>query len=207
MFNEGRDAILTVLLDVDEEANLLYLDWGGSEDTNERFLKCERCIFVATPQGVRNQFVAGRPREVSYKKRRAFAVALPEKYVRLQRREFFRLVLPMTRRAPCRIELGDPPTEQVFSVIDIGLGGVGLEAQTPSAPVEVGQVLRGAVIDLKGPQVMRVDLEVRYVGQLNRGNRQAGHIGCHFASLSGGQEQEIQKFMTQIQREERAKLG
>jgi c-di-GMP-binding flagellar brake protein YcgR len=198
MFNEGRDALLTVLLDVDEEKNLLYLDWGGSDDTNERFLKSQRSIFVANPLGVRNQFVTSIPREVSYKKRRAF---------RLQRREFFRLSLPMTRRPPCRMTVGSPATEYTLSVIDIGLGGVGLESQEPTLPLEIGQAVPRAVIDLKGPRPLHFDLEIRYVGQRTRGAKQIGHFGCKFMGISGAQEHEIQKYITQIQREEREKLG
>lgn len=207
MFNEGRDALLTLLLDVDEEANRLVFDWGGSEETNRRFLKSERNIFVASPQGIRNQFTTGPAREISYKKRRAFAVALPERYVRLQRREFFRLVLPITRRPPCRARLGPQDQEFPFSVIDIGVGGVGLESPATSLPLTVGQVIPGAMIDLKGSAVMRVDLEVRYIGTLTRGNHEVGHIGCRFVKLSAAQEHEVQKFITQVQRDERAKLG
>lgn len=207
MFNEGRDALLTVLLDVDEAGNRLIFDWGGSEDSNRRFLKSERNIFVANPQGIRNQFVTGPAREVTYRKRRAFAVALPDKYIRLQRREFFRLVLPMMQRPPCRLLLGPQEQEFVFSVIDLGIGGVGLESSVTSLPLEIGQMLPGAMIDLKGPSVLRLDLEVRYLGQLARGIHQVGHIGCRFARLSPAQEHELQKFITQVQREERAKLG
>lgn len=207
MFNEGRDALLTVLLDVDDDRNLLYLDWGGSEDTNERFLKARRSIFVANPLGVRNQFTAGAPREVSYKKRRAFAVAIPDRYVRLQRRDFFRLALPMTRRPPCRMTLGSAGEERTLSVIDIGLGGVGLESQEPTLPLEIGQIVPRTVIDLKGPRPLHFDLEIRYIGQLTRGAKQTGHFGCKFAGISGAQEHEIQKFITQIQRDEREKLG
>ena len=92
-------------------------------------------------------------------------------------------------------------------MIDIGVGGVGLESAATSLPLTVGQILRGAMIDLKGPSVMRLDLEVRYVGTLTRGNHVVGHIGCRFAKLSAPQEHEVQKFITQVQREERAKLG
>ncbi|MDP2794402.1 MAG: flagellar brake protein [Sulfurisoma sp.] len=207
MFNEGREALLTVLLDVDEEFNRLIFDWGGSEDGNHRFLKSERNIFVANPQGIRNQFATGLAREIMHNERRAFAVTLPGKYIRLQRREFFRLVLPMTRRPPCRVKLGPQDRECIFSVIDIGIGGVGLESSVTSPPLEIGQVLSGAMIDLKGPSILRFDLEVRYLGQLTRGNRHVGHVGCRFAKLSAAQEHELQKFITQIQREERAKLG
>lgn len=207
MFNEGRDVLLTVLLDVDEARNRLIFDWGGSEDDNLRFLKSERNIFVASPRGIRNQFVTGPAREIVYRKRRAFVVRLPEKYVRLQRREFFRLVLPMTQRPPCRVNLGPQNQECLFSVIDIGVGGVGLESPVTVLPLEIGEILRGAVIDFKGATVMRLDLEVRHFRQVARGNHQVSHVGCRFVNLSPAQEHELQKFITQVQREERTKLG
>ena len=207
MFNEGRDALLTVLIDVDEASNRLIFDWGGSEESNLRFLKSNHNIFVTKPQGVRNQFVTGAAQEITHHKRRAFAVSLPEKYIRLQRREFFRLVLPMTRRPPCRIKLGPQEKEHEFSVIDIGIGGVGLESPITSLPLAIGDIMKGAAIDLKGSSVMRMDLQVSYLGQLTRGNHQVGHVGCKFVRVSGAQENELQKFITQVQREERAKLG
>ncbi len=207
MFGDGRETLLTVLLDVDEENNRLIFDWGGSEESNRRLMKGDRNIFVATPQGIRNQFVTGQAQEVVYAKRRAFAVPLPTKYVRLQRREFFRLVLPMTRRPPCRIKLEPQAPEKMLGVIDIGIGGVGLESQEATLPVEIGQIITGATIDLKGASLLRLDLEIRYIGVLHRGNREVGHLGCHFVKLSAAQEHELQKFITNIQREERAKRG
>ena len=62
-------------------------------------------------------------------------------------------------------------------------------------------------VDLKGAALLRLDLQVRYIGTLQRGNREVGHFGCGFVKLSAAQEHELQKFITNVQREERAKLG
>ena len=204
-FNEGKDTILTILLHVDEEQGLLYFDWGSSEEVNGRFLQSERNFFVAMPGGVRNQFICGKPQACTYEKRPAFSVRLPEKYVRLQRREYFRLVLPMTQRPACFITLGDKTME--LSTVDLGIGGVGLETTALLFPCDLGANFSDVRIDFKGFGELRTSLGVRYVGEITKGAKQVHRLGCVFLGLSAAQENLIQKFMAQIQREERAKLG
>ncbi|HTZ00153.1 MAG TPA: flagellar brake protein [Rhodocyclaceae bacterium] len=207
VFDEGRETFLTVLLAVDEEDGVLVFDWGGSEESNRRFLKSERNFFVCAPQGVHNQFLTGPARQVTHKGRRAFAVALPKKYTRLQRRQTFRLVLPITQRPVCRLPApagGNPPT---FPVVDIGLGGIGMDIPTPTGDYLPGRVLAGATIDLKNFGVLKADLEIRFVGTIQRGEKQVGHLGCRFVDLSPAQEHQLQKFITHVQREERAHLA
>ena len=47
-FNGGADLVLTTLLSVDRDDDTLVFDWGGSEPINQKLLKSERNIFVAT---------------------------------------------------------------------------------------------------------------------------------------------------------------
>lgn len=206
VFNEGRDTILTMLLDVDEEKGLLIFDWGSSTEINRRFLASERNFFIATPLGIRNQFMSGKPWEVSYKKCPAFAVNLPKKYVRLQRRDFFRLTLPITQRPACTF-LANNGAPLETSVLDIGLGGVALEAVATGVPCQVGDKIAGAKIIFKDFSELTVNIEVRYVEQTTRGIKKATRLGCQFEHLSPAQEHLLQKYITQVQREERARLG
>lgn len=204
-FNEGQDTILTILLDLDEEKGLLYFDWGSSEEVNKRFLQSDRNFFVAMPHGVRNQFMCSRPQAVSYQNRPAFAVKLPERYVRLQRREYFRLVLPITQRPICFITHEGQTME--LATVDIGIGGVGLEAPNLLFPCGLGSEFTDVRIDFKGFGELRTALGVRYVGEILKGSKQVQRLGCVFLKLSNAQENLVQKFMAHIQREERAKLG
>ncbi|CAB1368653.1 flagellar brake protein [Denitratisoma oestradiolicum] len=206
MFNEGSDTILTVLLDVDEEKGVLVFDWGGSEETNRRFLKSERNIFIARPNGIRNQFVTGMPWETTHQKRRAFAVKLPDKYVRLQRREYFRLTLPMTQRPPCILQ-GQDGREMTLEVVDIGLGGLALETPSLTIPCETGQTFPRARIDLKNHGILHLDIVIRHVAELTKGKKQVVRLGCMFNKLSPAQDNQLQRYITQVQREERAKQG
>ncbi len=206
VFNEGRDTILTLLLDVDEEQGTLTLDWGSSDEVNQRFLSSERNFFVATPQGIRHQFLTGKPLQVTYKKRPAFAVQLPKKFVRLQRRDFFRLVLPMMQRPKCTVALPDGVILDT-AVLDIGLGGVGLEVAAASVPCAAGEKIAEAKIQLKEFGELKVSFDVRYVDQATRGIKQSIRMGCQFEHLSPAQEHLLQKYITHVQREERARLG
>lgn len=207
VFDEGRETVLTVLLDVDEENNTVIFDWGGSPSTNRRLLESPRSFFIANPNGVRNQFITARVWETTYQGRPAFATAIPDKYVRLQRREFFRMLLPMTQRRPCTFKMPDSEKVWEMSVIDLGLGGAGLEAPMESLPFAVGQILPQVRIDLGKFGRIEVDLEIRYAGSASRGNKQVSRLGCHFVKLGRAQENDLQRFITHVQREERAKLG
>lgn len=205
VFNHGKDSLLTMLLDLDEESDTLIFDWGGSEETNQKLLLSEKNNFVARPHGVRNQFVTGHVKQVTYQGRKAFAVKMPEKYLRLQRREFFRLTLPLTQRPICMLRAPDG-REMKTEVVDIGLGGVGVEVASLLFPCELRMVFP-ATIEIKDQTVLRMDVRICYVGAVERGAHKAIRLGCTFEKVTPGQENEMQKFITQVQREERAKIG
>lgn len=206
VFNEGQDALLTVLLDVNDDSNQLIFDWGGSEETNRKLLQSERNFFVCAPHGIANKFMTGQVSQITYKKRPAFSAHLPDRYTRLQRREFFRLVLPMTRRPTCTLNMADGATMQL-SIIDISIGGVAAELPGGKLPFDIGRRLPHARIDLKGVGMLDVDLEVRNSCEIQRGGKASGRIGCSFVKLSHAMENQLQRFITDVQREERARLG
>lgn len=207
VFDEGRETLLTVLLHVNDEKGTLIFDWGGSETANRRLLNSERNFFICAPQGIRNQFITGRIVETTYKGSKAFATQIPAKYVRLQRRQFFRLVLPMTQRLQCTLPGAGEGQKMVFQAMDIGIGGIGIETPSANPPFELGQVIKGVEVDMKNFGVLTVEAEVRFVGTVQRGNKQAGRLGCLFVKLTPAQEHQLQKFITHVQREERARLG
>jgi c-di-GMP-binding flagellar brake protein YcgR len=150
--------------------------------------------------------MAGPIYEVAYQKRRAFSTRLPDHYTRLQRREFFRLVLPMTRRPPCVIRQEGKPVLNL-SVVDISIGGVAAELPGGGLDIELGQILPKTRIDLKTIGTMEVDLQVANRAEIQRGGKPVSRIGCNFVKLSHAMENQLQRFITEVQREERARLG
>lgn len=207
VFNEGGDAILTVLLDILEDKNLLIFDWGGSEEVNRKLLRSERNFFVCAPQGIGNRFITGPVQAVTYKGHPAFATRLPEQYTRIQRREYFRLALPLVRRPPCLIPQDETSATLQLSVVDISIGGVAIELSVGKPGFEIGTVLQRARIELKGIGMLEVDLEVCDSCEVQRGSKTAVRLGCRFVKLSQAMENQLQRFITHIQRDDRMRLG
>jgi flagellar brake protein len=212
MFDEGRESMLTMALHLDEAAGQLILDWGGSETMNNKLLRSSAASFVAAPLGVRNLFQTGSLKATNYQGRPAFAAPLPGKYIRLQRREFFRLHLPMAQRVPCRVTwpamTGNPVSGKagVLSVVDLCVGGIGAETKGAFA-LDIGTRLPRAAIDLGKFGVIHADLDIRFVGQQARGSETITRLGCQFVDLGRGDDLAVQRFITQIQRDQRARLG
>ncbi len=206
IFDGGSETVLTVLLHIDEAENMLIFDWGGSEISNRKLLQSERNFFVCAPHGVKNQFSTGPIYEVTYQKRPAFSTKLPDHYTRLQRREFFRLVLPMTRRPTCVVRQEGKPVLNL-SVVDISIGGIAAELPGGGLDAELGQIMPKARIDLKTIGTLEVDLEIRNRSEIQRGGKPVSRVGCNFVKLSQAMENQLQRFITDVQREERARLG
>ena len=205
VFDEGRESFLTILIDIDEDTGLLYFDWGGTESLNKKFLDSERNFFICSPGGIRNQFMVGKVWEAQVDKRRAFATRLPKRYMRLQRREFFRLTLPITQRPQCAVHSEQHQQPKTYPVVDIGIGGVGFEVPNGSFDYVSGEILIGSVIDLGTFGRITVDLNVRYTARLTRGGKETARMGCSFVKLSGAMEHSLQRFLTHIQREAKAR--
>lgn len=208
MFDEGRESLLTMALHLDDARAQLILDWGGSDSVNQKLLRAASTTVVANPQGVRNLFHTGALRSTTYQGRPAFSCAVPAKYIRLQRRDCFRLTLPISQRLTCKVSLPTAAGEKPFtlSVVDICVSGVGLEVKGVVEP-ELGQILATVSIDLGKLGVIRPDLEVRFVGPITRGSETMTRIGCRFAKLGRGEDILVQRLITQIQRDQRARLG
>ena len=206
MFNGGKDVLLTVLLDINADTNTFVFDWGGSETTNRKLLQVDRCLFVCTPGGVRNQFLVNGASETAYKGRPAFSARIPGNYTRLQRREYFRLVLPMTRRPPLTLKHPNGAS-MVLPVIDVSLGGIGAEVPNAKTLFNRGQVLQRARIEFKGIGNIETDLMVHNIIETNRAGKPHVRVSFQFVKLSNTVENQIQRFITDVQREERARLG
>jgi c-di-GMP-binding flagellar brake protein YcgR len=68
-------------------------------------------------------------------------------------------------------------------------------------------MINDARVMLKNFGELKVNFEVRYIDQIVRAAKKHTHLGCQFDHLSPAQENLLQKYITQVQREERARLG
>lgn len=202
-FDGGRQTFLTVLIEVSGDDSRLYFDVGGSEETNRAFLLTERSTLTSVVNGVRIQFTAPRAQEKTLRGDRVFVVPVPKDLLRLQRRDVFRLQLPIIKPYVCRIRR-DTPEEKILPLHDISIGGIGV-LSSEKLDFEQLEVLDNCSIDLHDSGALALKLEVRYITALeSRTGKPLWHMGCQFIKLSPANETLIQRFMGRLQAELRA---
>ncbi|HSC80114.1 MAG TPA: flagellar brake protein [Chitinolyticbacter sp.] len=200
--------MLTRVLQVDVPSRSFCFDWGGQEERNRALLVSDRNICVAAPDGVKVQFVLGRPREARVDGRPAFIVGFPPDLIKLQRREYFRIETPLAHPFVCRFTLQDGQ-QLALQLHDLSLGGLGLWASTVEAQkLQCGVQLRDAVIELGAGGVVQTDLEICALRPMtSRSGEARFHVGCRFLSLTRGAEASVQRLMAQLERERKALTG
>ena len=85
--------------------------------------------FCNTPHDkVRVQFIPRDLKTATHEGRAAFRAPLPDSVLRLQRREYYRLTMPVTQRLACRIP---QPDGHLVEVESVALSGGGLAVARP----------------------------------------------------------------------------
>lgn len=207
-FNSGRDLLLTRVLAADVKSRTFVFDLSGHAQSNAALTKADKAVFVATPDGVKVQFSTNNIKQVDYDERPAFRAPFPPDIIKLQRREFFRLLTPISNPYYCRLTVdeGEPLR---LDIHDVSLGGVGVwfpEAKIEK--IEVGRKIMQTAFDFGPGGAMRIDLEIRNCRPVvNRQGQTQYIVGMRFIGLSRAQEASLQRLISQLERERKALLG
>ncbi|WP_313950479.1 flagellar brake protein [Accumulibacter sp.] len=210
--DRGSAFLLTSLLAVTTDSDELVLDWGRDEEVNRRALLAEQLILTALVDKVKVQFTLRNLAETRSDGRPAFRAALPTKLLRLQRREYFRLSTPIAKpvKFVATIQRADGSALVAeASLLDISGGGVGLMA-TPSlaALLPSGTVLGECKMTLPDEGLLVAQLCVRNKFDVtSRGGGRYVRVGCEFMALPGGKMGMVQRYITRVERERKARLS
>lgn len=206
-FNEGKDMVLTTLAAVADDH--LIFDYGPSSELNRKALAAEKHFCVASLDKVRIQFILRGFAKTELDGRPAFRVALPDEVLRLQRREFYRLVTPIARPLKCLVPIplsdGNLHLHEA-QVFDISGGGLGLSA--PPEGIPFGRDMRIPDCRIELPEVGFVTgtLKVRSVFEITlRSGTRTRRAGCEFINLPGPMMTLIQRYIIKVERERKAR--
>jgi c-di-GMP-binding flagellar brake protein YcgR len=200
----GRDFVLSTLLSVDEKQGHLLLEQGVDVDMNTMLLGSRHCTFATTHDQVHIQFSSGRIEAASVGKDPAFRVPIPAEILRLQRREYYRLVTSVVNPVKCLLNTDSGLMETV--VVDISIGGVGVLAYQEEGRLKAGEVYHGCRIALPGTGEFALSLSVRTTFDITLKNGRLTHrAGCQFIDLPPSVETAIQRYIIRVERERRAR--
>jgi len=200
-FNQGKDSIFTTLLQVNPESDELILDYGPDELYNRRLMTIDTVTIITEHNQVKILFRSQRPETRIYDGSPAFCVQIPKTLIRLQRREFFRMSMPMGDAIKSHLSLstGKSAAKVEVQVLDISCGGVALAADGQLPGVEVGKIYKGLQIELPEIGTITADVEIRNISQQPTRNSFVKRIGCQFVNLPNAIASMVQRYITKLE--------
>jgi len=199
-FGGTDDFILSVVLAVDQDAGTVVLDHGADPDAMRRLLRAPRLRVVTQLDRVRVQFQSDSARAVVHEGGPALRMRVPESVLRFQKRGTYRLKIPLSRPLTCEIPPGAAGAARAeVRVRDISVEGVGLTDYPREFPVAAGTRWQHCRIRLADLGTLVADLEVMRVVDGER-----PRCGCRFRDLPPAMENLVQRYITRIEREQRA---
>jgi c-di-GMP-binding flagellar brake protein YcgR len=206
-FNSGQDMLLTTLAAVADDH--LVLDFGPNAEMNRKALEARKHFCVTTLDKVRVQFILRDFAKIEHEGRPAFRCALPEEVLRLQRREFYRLVTPILHPLHCVIPIPLPEGSQYLheaNVFDISGGGMGIAAPPDRIPFAADMSFADCRVELPEIGTVAGTLRVRSLFEIVlRSGARVRRAGCEFVNLPGPMMTLIQRYIIKVERERKAR--
>lgn len=204
----GPFTFVTAVLGVSDDKDAIMLDASGDPKSNARAAEAEQLVCAGRVDGVRVQFNAVGPVEMTYDGYQAIRCELPEMALRLQRRECFRQSVPMSNPVTCTIMVdADDGTTHTVSVrvLDISNEGVGIVASNELSIFELGKVLERCVLTIPDSGSTDVVLQLRNVYKIQSPHGgESFRAGCQFLKLPNQVVTQIQRYIYKVERDRRA---
>ncbi|OWW21322.1 flagellar brake protein [Noviherbaspirillum denitrificans] len=208
----GAEAVVTSILDVDEEAGIVVVDRAPSNTLNQRLLGSDNISFETVLDNIRILFFSNKMRECLYDNLPALYIAIPPSLIRLQRREYYRVTTPVANPVRCTIripaddESGAPGTTVIVTLKDISGGGVGVIDEKKMLDNTIGRIYADCRIDIPGGTVVNCKLQVRNSHDLTlTSGKSIRKVGCMFVNLPSAMLAAVQRYITKLERERNAK--
>jgi len=192
---------VTNVLAVQAKLGSFVFDFASDEAANRRIGEAGRLVLVGFVDQVKVQFATARAVAVMHEGEPAWAAPLPQKLLRLQRRDAFRVRTPLGRPATLKVAAEGGRTLEL-RVLDISLGGVKLALNPALGTLPDDRTVEGAELDLPGIGQFEVALRVRHV-EAPRNERSERAFGCEFVKLAPASEMLIQRYIHHLQMEGR----
>ncbi len=198
-YNKRQQFILTSIIDADETG--VWLDASQNREQNAQIVESKGCVFVSSHRQAKVQFEIAQLVLTSLDNLKAFYLPLPESLLRIQRRDFFRLAVPVAA-IKCILNLGvNQQRRRELTVRDISNGGIALYCDENYPDLQPGKIIPGCLIRLDEDIELHVGIQVRYVSvaRLKSGEGRA-YAGCGFTDLNGKMGILLQRYITRQQK-------
>lgn len=208
----GADAVVTSILEVDEDSGIVVIDRAPTNTVNQRLMGSDNVSFETVLDNIRILFFTNKVRECLYDNLPALYIAIPPSLIRLQRREYYRVPTPVANPVRCAIripaddESGGPGTTAIVTLKDISGGGIGVIDEKKTLDNTIGRVYTECRIDIPGGTIVTCTLQVRNSHDLSLASgKSIRKIGFMFVNLPSPMLAAVQRYITKLERERNAK--
>lgn len=208
--NEGHQFFLTSILAIDEASGTLFLDPPQAGEDILPVHSAWQVTLVGNLEKVKLQLRVPALQDGVHEERKVLCAPLPDRLLRLQRREYFRLEPPHTQPIMCTLSAttaASTPRTLELPLSNISGGGVSLVAPTDLADLFPRDALfKECRLEIPEEGVILVNLRVRKTIEISP---QSGHrslrVGCEYIGLPALRLAMIERYITRIERERKAR--
>ncbi len=205
---DEKDTFLTAIIAIDEKKQTLTIDCGPKEYLNKRLQSSAIIKFSTKYQGIKVLFEGRKVKKAGNSSQPSFIIPIPNSIYWFQRRQFYRVKSPLSKKSSCLVSFYKPETEEEISVelplYDISASGFSFikESEEFSELFNPSSEFEKCFLKLANEEDQSVSFEVKHVTPINPNKTQAGvRIGCRITEITPGTETTIVRYMQIIDRE------
>ena len=181
----------------------VFLDHGPDAARNWAAARAQYLVFIGNHFGVRVHFSAEAMVNTLQDGHPAFRIAMPQSLIRLQRREYARMVTSHAYPLKCLIQRNctDPKDTLEVSLLDLSSGGFGAIGLQDASELECGRVYPSCRLMLPG--IGQIEPAIRITHSFDMmltSGRRARRAGCMFVDLGRREETLIQRYLLELER-------
>lgn len=198
--------ITTCLWSIDTARNTMSFAADFNPEVIEAFVQTGKAAAVAYNESVKYQLSLTDLTLVEGAQASTLQCNIPESIYRFQRRNFYRARTPIRGGPAARLRHpSNPSLVLALKVLDVSIGGCGLQLPLDAPPMPEGTKATGVRLDLDTDTRLLLGFVVRRASDmLDADGEPAGtRLGCEWTSLNGQAERALQLYVDNLQKRRR----
>ena len=206
-FGDNDDSFITTILDIDIQKNRIFFYHSPKQDAIEQLLDSPVITFKTEYLGIKIAFNTLRIAKMQHQGVSVFAIPIPEAMLWIEARNYYRVKSLISKSGYCQLTL-ENQGPIALKLCDISL--VGFSVFNTSSEISALMIPDAHFEQCKlvladtGEGIISFKIRSKYIMNPETPNRME-KIGCQFTWITPVFEDTIQRYMQQIERENRQK--
>lgn len=203
-----KDTFLTAIMDIDEKKQTITIDCGPKEYLNRKLLNSAIIKCSAEYKGIEVHFEGRNVVKTGSASEPAFIIPIPTSINWVQRRQFYRIKSPLSKKSYCALSFKDPDIDQEKTINielhDLSASGISIINDSPALAklLEPSLEFNKCRLVLQDEAPLSVDLEIRHITpQSSTKPGKKERIGCYITNSTPRIETTLLRYMQNIERE------